>query len=190
MIVINSTEKQEKTFKQMLYFALVSLSMSFAGLTSAYIISRQREDWVSFDLPKVFYVSTLLIVMSSVTFYFAKKFMQKGQKRKTTYLLIISLILGIAFVYFQYQGYLDLTKAGLYFTGKESNVSSSLFDIVAFAHAIHVLIGLIVILVLLFNNSRGKYSMTNHLGVKLGEIFWHFLGGLWVFLILFFMAVL
>jgi len=188
--MITNLEKREKTFTQMLYFALVSLSMSFAGLTSAYIISRKRDDWVSFDLPKAFYISTLLIVLSSIAFYFAKKSMQSENKSKTNYLLITSLVLGIAFIYFQYQGYLDLTKAGLFFTGKESNVASSLFDIVAFAHAIHVFIGLIVILVLLFNNSRGKYSAVDHLGIKLGEIFWHFLGGLWVFLFLFFLAIL
>jgi cytochrome c oxidase subunit 3 len=188
--MITNLEKKEKTFTQMLYFALVSLSMSFAGLTSAYIISRKREDWVSFDLPKVFYLSTLLIVLSSIVFYFAKKSMQQENKSKTNYLLIISFILGFAFIYFQYQGYLDLTKVGLFFTGKDSNVSSSLFDIVAFAHAIHVMVGLIVILVLLFNNSRGKYTAVDYLGIKLGEIFWHFLGGLWVFLFLFFLAVL
>ncbi len=188
--MINDLEKKEKTFKQMLYFALVSLSMSFAGLTSAYIISRKREDWVSFDLPKIFYLSTLLIILSSACFYFAKKSMQKENKKKTTILLLASFILGIAFIYFQYQGYVELTNAGLYFTGKESNVASSLFDIVAFAHVIHVLIGLLVILVLLFNNYRGKYSAANFLGIKLGEIFWHFLGGLWVFLFLFFLAIL
>ena len=188
--MITNLEKREKTFTQMLYFALVSLSMSFAGLTSAYIISRKRDDWVSFDLPKVFYLSTLLIVLSSIAFYFAKKAMQKENKATTNYLLIGSLFLGIAFIYFQYQGYLNLTEAGFFFTGKESNVASSLFDIVAFAHAIHVFIGLIVILVLLFNNYRGKYTAADFLGIKLGEIFWHFLGGLWVFLFLFFLTIL
>jgi len=183
-------QKKEKTFKQMLYFALVSLTMSFAGLTSAYIISKKREDWISFDLPKVFYISTLVIILSSISFYFAKKAMQNEKKTKTTYLLTISLLLGAAFVIFQYLGYLELTRIGLYFTGPKSNVASSLFDIVAFAHATHVIIGLIVILVLLYKNFRGKYSAINMLGIKLGEIFWHFLGGLWVFLFLFFLAVL
>ncbi len=181
---------RDKTFTQMLYFGLVSLTMSFAGLTSAYIISKKREDWVSFDLPKVFYISTLLIVLSSLSFYFAKKYMQKENRSKTSLLLIISFILGIAFIYFQYQGYLALNEMGLFFTGPKSNVASSLFDIVAFAHVVHVIIGLIVIIVLLFNNYRKKYNAIDMLGIKLGEIFWHFLGGLWVFLFLFFLVVL
>lgn len=188
--MIQNKEKREKTFKQMLYFALVSLTMSFAGLTSAYIISRKREDWVTFDLPQIFYISTILIFISSVAFYFARKSMQVENKTMTSFLLLVSLGLGAAFIYTQYLGYLELTYAGLFFTGEKSNVSSSLFDIVAFAHAVHVLIGIIVILVLLINNFRGKYSIADHLGIKLGEIFWHFLGGLWVFLFLFFLAIL
>ncbi len=181
---------KEKTFTQMLYFGLVSLTMSFAGLTSAYIISSKREDWVSFDLPKIFYLATFLIVISSVSFYFAKKAMQQGNKKTTTFLLIVTFLLGGSFVYFQYQGYVELTSLGLFFTGPKSNVASSLFDIVAFAHAVHVIIGLLVILVLLFKNFNKKYTSTNMLGIKLGEIFWHFLGGLWLFLFLFFLAVL
>ena len=183
-------QKKEKTFKQMLYFALVSLTMSFAGLTSAYIISKKRDDWVSFDLPQVFYITTLLIILSSVSFYFAKKAMQNGHKKNTLYLLIVTLILGTAFVYLQYQGYLELTRRGLYFTGKDSNVASSLFDIVAFAHAVHVIIGLVIILFLLVKVLKNNYSAVEMLGIKLGEIFWHFLGALWVFLFLFFLAVI
>jgi cytochrome c oxidase subunit 3 len=184
------TQVKEKTYKQMLYFALVSLTMSFAGLTSAYIISRKRDDWVSFDMPNIFYVSTLLIILSSICFYFAKKSMQKENRKNTTILLVLALTLGITFVYFQYQGYMQLTKAGLFFTGEKSIVSASLFDVIAFAHAIHVLVGLIVILVLLTKNFQKKYTAVNMLGIKLGEIFWHFLGGLWVFLFLFFLYIL
>jgi cytochrome c oxidase subunit 3 len=181
---------KEKTFKQMLYIALVSLTMSFAGLTSAYVISRKRDDWVSFDLPSVFYLSTLLVILCSVSFYFAKKAMQNEQRQTTRNLLLLTLMLGVAFVYFQYQGYLRLTEVGLFFTGPQSNVASSLFQIIAFAHAIHIIIGLIVILVLLYKNNKKKYTATDMLGIKLGEIFWHFLGGLWVFLFLFFLYIL
>jgi cytochrome c oxidase subunit 3 len=141
-------------------------------------------------MPKQFYISTLLIIISSLCFYLAKKAMQKEAKKKTTLLLLTSLALGIAFIIFQYKGYLALNKMGLFFTGAKSNIASSLFDVVAFAHVVHVIAGLLVILVLLFNNFRNKYSAVNMLGIKLGEIFWHFLGGLWVLLFLFFLYVI
>jgi len=181
---------KEKTYIQMLYFALVSLTMAFAGLTSAYIISRKRDDWVSFDMPSLFYYSTLLILLSSICFYFAKTAMQKENRSKTFFLLTITLFLGIAFIYFQYQGYLALNKMGLFFTGPQSNISSSLFNVIAVAHVVHIFAGLLVILVLLFNNFKKKYSAINMLGIKLGEIFWHFLGALWVLLFLFFLSVI
>ena len=181
---------KEKTYKQMLYFALVSLSMAFAGLASAYVISRKRDDWVSFDMPSLFYYSTILIILASITLYFAKKAMLKEDRSKTSFLLMLTLFLGIAFIYFQYQGYLALNEMGLFFTGSKSNISSSLFDVVAVAHVAHVIAGLIVILVLIFNNINKKYSAINMLGIKLGEIFWHFLGGLWVLLFLFFIVVI
>ena len=181
---------KEKTYKQMLYFALVSLTMSFAGLTSAYIISRKREDWVSFDMPREFYISTILIVISSVIFFFAKKSMQKEQKNKTQILFILTIILAGLFLHFQYQGYVALTEMGLYFTGKDSNVASSLFDVIAVAHAFHIIIGMVIILVLMIKTAMNKFSAINMLGIKLGEIFWHFLGALWVFLFLFFLLVL
>ncbi len=181
---------KEKTYKQMLYFALVALTMSFAGLTSAYVISRKREDWISFDMPKVFYISTILIVLSSITFYFAKKFMQKEEQNKTTLFLLTTLILGSLFIYFQYQGYLALTEMGLYFTGPKSNVAASLFDVIAVAHAVHIIVGLFIILILLLKNIQHKYTAINHLGIQLGEIFWHFLGALWVFLFIFFLLVI
>ncbi len=181
---------KEKTFKQMLYFALIALTMSFAGLTSAYVISRKREDWVSFDMPNVFYLSTLLIMLSSITFYFAKKEMEKENRSKTNLFLVTTLLLGIGFIYFQFQGYLELTKMGLFFTGPKSNVAASLFDVIAVLHVAHIIIGLLVILVLLIKNYQKKYSAVNHLGITLGEIFWHFLGALWVALFIFFLLVI
>ena len=181
---------KEKTFKQMLFFALIALTMSFAGLTSAYVISRKREDWVSFDMPKVFYLSTLLIILSSMTFYLAKRAMQKENRKQTNIYLLSTLVLGIGFIYFQFQGYLELTRMGLFFTGSKSNVAASLFDVIAVAHAVHVLVGIIIIMVLLIKNYQKKYSAVNHLGITLGEIFWHFLGALWVFLFIFFLLVI
>jgi cytochrome c oxidase subunit 3 len=120
----------------------------------------------------------------------AKKAMEKENRSKTNLYLFSTLILGIAFVYFQYQGYMSLTRMGLFFTGPNSKVSSSLFDVIAFAHAIHIIVGLLVILVLLIKNYQKKYNAVNHLGITLGEIFWHFLGALWVFLFIFFLLVI
>ena len=177
---------KEKTYKQMLWVSMISMTMMFAGLTSAYVVSKNREDWVSFELPSSFYISTLLIVLSSLTFYLAKRFVNSIDSSRTTMFLVFTLLLGLGFVYFQFQGFKQLMELGLYFTGKESNVSTSFLYVITVSHLVHIFAGIIVIITVLFQNIRGKYSATNSLGLELGAIFWHFVDALWIYLFLFF----
>ncbi len=177
---------KNKSYKQMLWVSMISMTMMFAGLTSAYVVSKSREDWVTFELPSAFYISTLLIILSSITFFFAKKAIKKNNRKQTTSLLITTLILGLAFVYFQFQGFSQLIEAGLYFTGKQSNVSSSFLYVITISHMVHILVGIVVLLRVLYQNTRGKYNANSYLGLDLGAIFWHFVDVLWVYLFLFF----
>lgn len=177
---------KRRVSKQMMYVAIISMVMMFAGLTSAYVISMNREDWVSFDLPQAFNISTLLILLSSISFIIAKKSIKKDNRQLTTIFLIVTLLLGCSFVYFQIEGFYQLREAGLFFTGKGSVVSSSLLVVIAFAHLVHALAGIIVLLVLLYNQLKNKYSSSNAIGLEVGGIFWHFVDILWICLFLFF----
>jgi cytochrome c oxidase subunit 3 len=140
-------EGRRKAAKPMLWISMVSMTMMFAGLTSAYVISSNREDWVSFDLPIAFLWSTLCIVLSSLTFYIAKITAKKGDKKMTTVILLVTLFLGLGFIYGQFQGFYGLQDMGLYFTGPDSAVSSSMLMVIVFAHILHVVAGLITLLV-------------------------------------------
>lgn len=180
---------KEKTSKQMLYVAIVSMVMMFAGLTSAYIISRKRDDWVSLELPQALYISTILIILSSITFFLAKKSIKKDNRQQTSIFLIITLLLGLGFVFFQIQGFYELRAAGFYVAGKESVVSSSLLMVISFTHLLHVLAGIIVLLVVIYNHFKQRYNSKLFLGLDLGTIFWHFVDILWIFLFLFFYFV-
>ncbi len=177
---------KKRASKQMMYIAIVSMIMMFAGLTSAYVISMKREDWVSFDLPQALYISTTLILLSSISFILAKKSIRKDHIGQTTIFLAMTLLLGLGFVYFQLEGFKQLREAGLFFVGKGSMVSSSLLVVISFAHLVHVLAGIIVLSVVLIKNMNNKYNASNTLGIDLGGIFWHFVDVLWVFLFLFF----
>lgn len=177
---------KEKTSKQMLWVSMISMTMMFAGLTSAYVVSKKREDWVGFDLPTAFFISTFLIIISSITFYFAKKFIKKNNKSKTSFFLAITLLLGLGFVYFQFQGFKQLIDAGLYFTGIQSNVSSSFLYVITLAHLFHIFAGIIVLCYVLYKSLKGRYNAENSLGLELGAIFWHFVDALWIYLFFFF----
>ena len=178
--------KKEQSHKQMLLVSMISMTMMFAGLTSAYIVSKKREDWVSFELPTAFYISTILIILSSITFFLAKKSIKKDQKSQTSLFLGITLVLGIGFIFFQFHGFQQLIDAGLYLTGKESNVSSSFLYVITLAHLLHVFAGIFVLVFVLVKSVRGLYSAENHLGLDLGAVFWHFVDALWIYLFLFF----
>ena len=180
---------KQKSAKPMLWVSMISMTMMFAGLTSAYVVSRKRSDWVSFDLPAAFYTSTILIILSSITFMLAKYFIKKDNRNLTTINLVLTLILGIGFVFFQFEGFKELFNAGLVFAGAQSTVKSSFIYGITLAHMAHIAAGLIVLLVVLYNHLNKKYSATNSLGLELGAIFWHFVDILWIYLFLFFYLV-
>ena len=183
----SATEKTSRAKKMMLWFGIVSLLMSFAGWTSAYIVSSSREDWMQdYQLPVAFWVSTGIILLSSVTYWLAKNFVETNRQKKGTLWLGVTLMLGVAFVISQFIGFSDMIGQGYYFTGPTSNITLSYIFLIAAIHILHVVVGLISLLVVLVNQVRGKYEPGQMLGMELGITFWHFLDALWIYLVLFF----
>lgn len=177
---------KRKTSLQMLWVAIISMMMVFAGLTSAYIISTKREDWVSFNLPNAFYISTVLIIISSITFILAKREIKNNRKSQTSLFLSLSLLLGIAFVISQFYGFKELIAAGLYFTGAQSNIATSFLYVITLTHLVHVFVAILVLIFIVFKQFSGGYTKENYLGIELGSLFWHFLDALWIYLFLLF----
>ena len=177
---------KKKSAKPMLWISMISMVMFFAGLTSAYVISMKREDWVSFDLPNAFYISTLLIVLSSVSLMLSQYFLKNDKRQMSLMLAVATLLLGIGFVWQQYVGFNELKSVGLFFTGPESTVSTSFIIGITFMHVLHLLAGILVLFVVIYNHFKYKYKPNDLLGFELGAIFWHFVDVLWIYLILFF----
>ena len=179
-------EKNRRAKKMMLWFGIVSLIMGFAGWTSAYIVSSKREDWVSdLELPNAFFISTAIIILSSITYFVATKAVEKNNQKMGTLFLLITLALGVTFISLQFVGFSQMLENGYYFTGPTSNIKMSYVFLIAAVHIAHVVAGLISLLVVLVQQLREKYTPENMLGMELGATFWHFLDFLWVYLILF-----
>lgn len=179
-------EKNDRAKRMMLWFGIISLIMSFAGLTSAVLVSRKREDWLSdFEIPQAFLWSCGIIIISSITFILAKKALKNDNRGMTTVFLWLTLLLGVGFIYCQFIGFGQIIDSGYYFTGESSNVTMSFIYVIAFAHILHVVAGLISLLVVIYNHYKQKYTATNHLGMELSATFWHFIDILWIFLFLF-----
>ena len=180
------TVGRKKSAKPMLWVSMISMVMFFAGLTSAYVISMKRDDWVTFELPNAFYVSTLLIVLSSITIGVSQNLIKKGKRELSIVFLLITFVLGVGFMWQQYAGFEQLRNAGLFFTGPSSTVSTSFIIGISLMHAFHVIAGILVLLVVIYNHFKYKYKSDDLLGFELGAIFWHFVDVLWIYLFFFF----
>jgi cytochrome c oxidase subunit 3 len=177
---------KKKSAKPMLWVSMISMVMFFAGLTSAYVISMRRDDWITFDLPQAFYISTFLIVISSISLLLSQKFLKNNKRQLSLLFVVVTLILGLGFIWQQYVGFNQLKSSGLFFTGPESTVSTSFIIGITFMHVLHLLAGTLVLLVVIYNHFKYKYTPENMLGFELGAIFWHFVDILWIYLFFFF----
>ena len=134
MATLNPIEvKISKAKKMMLWFGMISITMTFAGLTSAFIVSSSRPDWLdSFMLPNWFTISTISIILSSLFFQLAKFRLDKYvrvslpeniniyiERNNVNLLLVLTIITAIIFVVSQFLGFNEIISQGYYFTGPE-----------------------------------------------------------------------
>ncbi|MEY3198289.1 MAG: hypothetical protein RJA13_247 [Bacteroidota bacterium] len=107
-----SPEIREKTKKNLVYVGIFSIVMLFAGFTSAYIVSMGDSFWLKYPMPNGFWVSTVVIILSSFFIEMAIRFVKKNNQKMLRFFIALTLISGISFVYFQFQGYKQLTSFG------------------------------------------------------------------------------
>ena len=180
-------EKNKRAKKQMLWFGIISLCMGFAGLTSAYVVSSKRKDWLQdFELPQEFLISTVIIMASSVTLWLAGRALKKGNNSLTAGLTIATVILGGVFTYLQFAGFNSILDMGYYPTGESSNITFTFIYLIVLVHLAHLAVGFISLLFVAVKTLTGKYTPQEMLGFELGATFWHFVDFLWLYLFLFF----
>lgn len=184
----NTTNRSKIDSKKLaLLIGCASIVMMFAGLTSAYIVRRAGGNWLEFRLPNIFFINTIVMLLSSVAIHSAYIAFKKGNEVLYKGLLVLSFILGLAFVVLQYQGWLDLTAIGVELTG---NPAGSFIYVISGVHAAHVLGGLAAILVAMIQAFSLKYKVTKKrkLRFELTLIYWHFVDFLWIYLLIFFLS--
>ncbi|WP_366186564.1 cytochrome c oxidase subunit 3 [Flavobacterium ovatum] len=188
-ITMTRDEHQSRTarsYKMILLFAIISMVMMFAGLTSAFIVSKSRVDWLKdFDFPSAFFGSTVVIIACSLTIHLAKKAIQRNNRIMTTAFLSGTLMLGLLFVALQFVGFSQLIAMGYYPTGASSVITTTFLYVIAGVHLLHLAGGVISLLIVIYNHFKQKYNSTQTLGIELAVIYWHFLDLLWVCLFVF-----
>lgn len=176
---------RRKAAKPLLYIGIVSIVMLFAGLTSAYVVRADNGNWLVFQLPDITLISTAILLGSSVSLLIAQRAVRQNNLSLTTTGLLVTFVLGLAFVYTQWQGWKELTAQGIFFVGKYSNASGSFLYLIALVHLAHLSGGIIALAVSLYKSLRKRYTSQDYLGLELTAIYWHFLDLLWVYLFLF-----
>ncbi len=176
---------KRKSAKALLWIGIISMIMFWAGLTSAYIVRQNAGNWLLFNVPEMFFISTAVIILSSIVFLYVQSAVKKNNTKGIIWGTLTTLILGFIFMVCQYKGWGDLFEKGVVLGGKYSNPSGSFFILFILAHWAHLLGGIISLSVVLINSLRKKYTAENALGIELCGLYWHFLSVLWVYLFLF-----
>ncbi len=166
-----------------LWLFIVSVIMLFGAWTSAYLVKRADAGWAEIILPERFFLNTIIIVASSISLIVA----YYAAKRDNIFLvrtgLIITFILGVSFVVCQLLGYGDLVRMNQYFTG--GNVSHSFIYVLTGVHGLHMISGIIFLGVVLADAFRYRVHSKSMFRLEMCSTYWHFLGGLWLYLFVF-----
>lgn len=177
-----------------LAFLIAALSIMFLALTVAYLFSSDQWTWEQYRFPKVFLVSTIVIFISSWTLIRAKKALTIDQTIVHKKWLNWTLGLGLLFLLLQVLGWRNLTNSGIYMNGTPDG---SYLYIISGLHALHLVVGLLLLYLMYRNAASGLKNpikeLLNAANPKykqrfgLLETYWHFVGFLWLYLVLFFL---
>jgi len=169
-----------------LWVAIGSIIMMFAGFTSAFIVKSNQAGWKSVALPKVFLLSTAVIIASSITVQMALRSFKNREMSRYRMLIGVTLLLGVAFVVFQWLGFTALWSQQVTFKG--SGAGQFLYVIFGL-HAIHVIGGVITLIVMFIRAYAGKIKLYSAVPVEVAATYWHFVDILWIYLLVFFLII-
>lgn len=184
--IVMNERKRLHPHKFTMWLAIGSIVMMFAGLTSAYIVKRNQANWVPFDLPVAFWISTLLILMSSVSMAMSLKFFRERFMQRYRLMTAITLSLGLLFIATQVIGFRELWFKGITL---QASVSYSFLYVIVGLHAVHVAGGVIAQAVMLIRAFSSKVKNYSSVPVELISTYWHFVDVLWIYLLVFLMMI-
>jgi cytochrome c oxidase subunit III len=167
-----------------IWVGLAAITMTFAAFTSALIVRQGgSSDWQHFTLPSILYFNSLIIIASSVTLEISRRqittfMVARNEGIAPSRWLYATLALGLIFVAGQIFAWLQLKSQGF---GLAANISYSFFYVLTVAHAIHLLGGLGGLIRVI---SKVNHSVLRRSTLKATSLYWHFMGALWLYLLL------
>jgi cytochrome c oxidase subunit 3 len=165
-----------------LWLFMVTVLMVFAALTSAYIVRQAEGNWLEYELPEIFWVTSGIVLLSSVSMqvaYFAAK---RDNFIGLRIAMVFTVLLGFAFLVGQWYSWVALVDREVFFVG---NPAGSFLYVFTGLHALHLISGVIFLIIVLISTFRYKVHSQALNTLEMATTYWHFLGGLWLYLFLF-----
>lgn len=197
---VSATRKKIHPHKFALWIAMASIAMMFAGLTSAYVVKQSSGHWRSYELPLVFYISTVAILLSSLTIVLGIKAFKSRDMLRYRRLITLTLLLGCSFCILQFFGFYQLyiQPQQIIFDGVAAdkyapvtvsgNPGESFLFVIAGLHLLHIVGGIVALLITFFKAYSTRIKTYGATGLEIVAGYWHFVDVLWIYLFLFFLV--
>jgi cytochrome c oxidase subunit 3 len=187
MEMVRSQQREKiHPHKFTLLVGIASILMMFAGLTSAYIVKSSQAGWEQVQTPAYFWYSTVAILLSSLTVQLAVRSFKQREMKQYRMLLGVTFMLGVLFIVLQFLGFSWMWEHGVRFKGAGAG---QFLYIIAGLHGLHVIGGIIALLITFMKAFFGKSKTYNSVPVEVLATYWHFVDGLWLYLLVFFIII-
>ncbi len=166
-----------------LWIAIGSIIMMFGGFTSGFIVRKSQGNWLHYKLPVEFYISTGVVILSSLAIHLAVKSFKSRKMAFHKNMVALSLFLGVAFVVLQYFGFKDLYGQFKW----DNNVSFQFITVIVLMHALHIAGGVAALIILFLRTFGRRVKIYSPVGIDMVAAYWHFVDILWLYLFVFFL---
>ncbi|MEQ8880027.1 MAG: cytochrome c oxidase subunit 3 [Cyclobacteriaceae bacterium] len=165
-----------------MWLFIITVAMLFAALTSAYLVKQSEGNWPEIVFPSLFNTTSVIIVLSSISLHFAYLAAKRNNLLQIRVGLTVTSLLAIAFIIGQYMSWGQLISQDVFFVG---HPAGSFIYVFTGLHAVHLIGGLIFLAIVLYNAFNYKVHSKSLNQLEMCVTYWHFLGGLWLYLYLF-----
>jgi len=168
-----------------MWVGLASILMLFVALTSAYIVrgvpalNGGLDDWVPIEMPRVLWLTTTLLLLSSVSVELARRALGRNDYTRFRAWISLTTLFGVAFLAGQLIAWRQLAAQGVYIN---SHPHSSFFYLLTSLHGLHLLGGVIALAYVTVAALRMRIGFKGRTAVNVTAIYWHFMDGLWIYL--------
>lgn len=189
----NWISKRREPFQFMLYLGIASSALLFLFVFLVFIKKELVNQDIPVQMPEAFWLSSLLILTSSVTLHLTRRAVNSQRFVLQRQLLMATYFLALGFLMTQIWGWMSLLRNNIL---PSNNTGGSFIFILSGLHLIHTLGGLVALSLLVYKSMKNRsyvdsfvdsVNPPNILRLKLVTVYWHFLDVVWIIIFLFFL---